>query len=188
MDDADLRRSPKKRGPDHFVPVISRAMAVSERQFRPFHSNPSSCTSTWWVSPCHSRMSFAPGLRRMGGCWRRLWRRLGVIGDTQQPAFLGYRQTSSGNLLDPPRERQSHQVTPNTWWRLRVKQPPPFGTQLGSVLMREPHHAVSGLCHFGCQDLCRGNCHWSALARDPVPTLTGLATARDRMALLAQLG
>ena len=51
---------PKNRGPDHRVPVISRAIIDSDRQRLPCHSNPSSSTSTVMVWPCHSRTSLAP--------------------------------------------------------------------------------------------------------------------------------
>ncbi len=57
--------TPKKRGPDQWAPVISRAMAESERQVLPFHSNPSSLTATLWVRPPHSRISLLPGFARV---------------------------------------------------------------------------------------------------------------------------
>ncbi len=49
------------------VPVISRAIADSERQRRPSHSNePSAITSTRQVRPSQSRRSVAPGLILIG--------------------------------------------------------------------------------------------------------------------------
>jgi len=60
-------RRPKNAGPLRLVPVISRAIAESERQRRPPHSNePSAMTSTRQVRPPQSRRSVAPGLILIG--------------------------------------------------------------------------------------------------------------------------
>src|SRR4029079_4994574 len=52
--------TPKNRGPDQRAPVISRAIADSERKRLPRQKKPSSSTSTSCLRPFHSRTNRAP--------------------------------------------------------------------------------------------------------------------------------
>src|ERR1700738_939363 len=59
--------SPKKRGPDQCAPVIFLYILVSDGQYAPATSTPSSVIVTVWVRPRHSRTRRVPGFRlRLG--------------------------------------------------------------------------------------------------------------------------
>src|SRR6185312_17503058 len=55
--------SPKKLGPDHLVPVISRAITERLLKVLPRYMKPFSRTTASCISPRHSRSTRVPGLR-----------------------------------------------------------------------------------------------------------------------------
>src|ERR1700716_2700753 len=56
-------RVPKKSGPDHRVPVISRAIFERLAYCLPRYSKPESVTLTSWTSPCQERIRRVPIFR-----------------------------------------------------------------------------------------------------------------------------